>query len=45
MNFKRNIDNLKKFKICLKENEKKEIKEIQSLIKWRKTLQNKIKTK
>ena len=45
MNFKRNLDNLNKFKLSLKNNEKKEIKEIISIIKWRKKLQDKIKTK
>jgi oxidase EvaA len=45
MNFKRNLDNLNKFKLSLKNNEQKEIKEIVSLIKWRKKLQDKIKTK
>ncbi len=45
MNFQRNIKKLKKFKKSLKNSEKKEITEIQSLISWRKKLQNKIKTK
>ena len=45
MNFNRNINNLQKFKLSLKNNQKKEIKEIDSIIKWRKKLQKKIKTK
>ncbi len=45
MNFQRNIKKLKEFKKSLKNSEKKEITEIQSLISWRKKLQNKIKTK
>ncbi len=44
MNFNRNLYNLKKFKTSLKNNKKKEIREISSLIKWRQKLQNKIKT-
>ena len=45
MNFQRNIKKLNNFKKSLKNSEKKEITEIQSLISWRKKLQNKIKTK
>ena len=45
MNFKRKINKLINLKKCIELSRNKEKKEIQSIIKWRKNLQKKVKTK